>query len=140
MVRLLSILVLFAALPGCARLAAILPGQGAGAPATVVAEERGAEGAARPVPRPSVPAPETASPSMSAVAGLGDPSDPGLWVKTPLVSMAAPGRVALAAGGAAIEVELRPAGSGAPTQLSLQAMQALGAPITSLPEVTVSLP
>ena len=140
MSRLLPILVLVAVLPGCARLAAIMPGQGGGAPATVAAEGGGAERTARPLPRPSVPAPEAASPAMSAVAGLGDPSDPGLWAKTPLVSMAVRGRVALAAGGTAIDVELRPAGPGAPTQLSLQAMQALGVPITSLPEVTVSLP
>jgi len=73
----------------------------------------------------------------TVVASLGNPADPGFWLETALVSSVTQGRVEL--GGRSVAVELRPiageAGSGA--RLSLPAMRALEAPLTSLPEITV---
>lgn len=74
------------------------------------------------------------------VASLGDAAEPGLWLKTPLVTQEGPGRVTYPATGKSAVVMLIPiegpltAGS----RLSLQAMQALGAPLTDLPEIEVS--
>jgi len=72
------------------------------------------------------------------IASLGDISRPGLWAETPLVGTKRPGRLELP-GGPSIEVELRPNGQalGAGTQLSLEAMQALGVSLTDLPELLV---
>ena len=69
----------------------------------------------------------------TAVASLGDATDPGLWVKTPLVSAVTQGRVAYPAKGTTTLVELRP-GTGA-TQVSLAALRLLDAPLTDLPTV-----
>ncbi|TRD16438.1 D-galactarate dehydratase [Palleronia caenipelagi] len=72
----------------------------------------------------------------TAQAALGDPTDPGLWLKTGLVSSPQPGRVQ-AANGQSVLVELRPVpGDGGPT-MSLAAMQALQVPLTDIPVVTV---
>ncbi|MCU4653676.1 D-galactarate dehydratase [Roseibacterium sp. SDUM158016] len=73
-----------------------------------------------------------------AVASLGDASVPGLWLETPLVSAEGPGRV-IGPDGRTIVVTLRPSGGGPGTgsRLSLQAMQALGLDLASLPTVTV---
>ncbi|MBE1284874.1 MAG: hypothetical protein GJ676_16300 [Rhodobacteraceae bacterium] len=73
------------------------------------------------------------------VAGLGDPAKPGLWLETPLVNAARPGRVVLDSSGASVQVTLLPLNT-APTagsRLSLDAMRALGAPLTELVELTV---
>jgi hypothetical protein len=73
------------------------------------------------------------------VASLGDPGQPGLWLETPLVSVAQPGRVILSATGRSAELELRPSGGapGSGSRMSLAAMQAVGAPLTGLPELQV---
>ena len=95
----------------------------AGAPATVIA---------------SPPAAGADGFLGETLAGLGAPAERGLWLATGLVSAAGPGRV-VAASGQAIAVELRPSGA-APTagsQISLQAMQALGLPLGDLASLRV---
>lgn len=75
----------------------------------------------------------------TTVASLGDPTEGGFWLKTPLVQAEAPGRVVYPGTGEAVEVELRPSGTepGGGSQISLAAMRALGASLTGLPEVEV---
>jgi hypothetical protein len=70
----------------------------------------------------------------TAVVALGPPVDQGLWLSSPLVRAVVPGRV-VTASGQSLAVELRPGTGGA--LLSLAAFQALGLPLTDLPEVTV---
>lgn len=73
----------------------------------------------------------------SQIVSLGDPTEPGLWVKTDLVQAEQFGTVVIA-GGQPMQVTLRPLeGSGSP-QISLAALRLLGASLTSLPEVTLS--
>ncbi|RBW44499.1 D-galactarate dehydratase [Loktanella sp. D2R18] len=71
------------------------------------------------------------------IASLGPPTEPGIWLKTPLVDAVTPGRVGY--GGTSVNLELRPSGgeAGAGSQISLAAMRLLGVPLTSLPELTV---
>ena len=72
------------------------------------------------------------------VASLGDPAEPGLWVKTPLVSEQTAGRVEYPATGKSAVVELRPTGtSSGGSQISLAAMRLLDAPLTDLPRLVV---
>lgn len=74
----------------------------------------------------------------STIASLGDPTDPGFWLKTGLVSALTPGRVETR-GGASANLELRPSGAevNAGSQISLPAMRVLDVPLTDLPELTV---
>ena len=74
------------------------------------------------------------------VAGLGDPSRPGLWLETPLVQSEGQGRVRLLSGGASVVVTLLPAPGPATagSRLSLSAMRQLGAPLSDLVELEVS--
>lgn len=73
------------------------------------------------------------------IASLGDPTDPGMWIRTPLVSKASKGRVVYPANGKAVQLELIPiegprtAGS----RMSLAALRVIEAPLTGLPEVEV---
>lgn len=71
------------------------------------------------------------------VVALGPPAEQGIWLSTALVTEVTQGRITTAEG-KSLAIELRP-GSGA-ALLSLAAYQALGLPLTSLPEVTVFLP
>lgn len=73
------------------------------------------------------------------IASLGAVGEPGFWLKTPLVTAPAKGRVEYAATGAATAVELIPlaAEPGAGSRISLAAMRLIGAPLTGLPEVRV---
>ncbi|WP_306155602.1 hypothetical protein [Roseovarius sp. MMSF_3281] len=73
------------------------------------------------------------------IASLGAPGQPGIWMKTPLVTTPGKGRVDDPASGATIAVELIPldAPRGAGSQLSLAAMRLLGVGLTELPEVKV---
>lgn len=77
--------------------------------------------------------------TASTVAGLGDPTVPGLWMETPLVKSEQKARVR-SAGGAEVTLILRPiAGeASAGSRLSIDAMRALGAPLTELVELQVS--
>ena len=73
----------------------------------------------------------------STVASLGDPTDPGIWLSTPLVSALTPGRVAWQ--GNSVNLELRPSGgaAGSGSEISLAAMRLLEVPLTDLPTVEV---
>jgi hypothetical protein len=71
------------------------------------------------------------------IASLGPPTEPGIWLKTPLVDAVVQGRVDY--NGMSVNLELRPS-DGAPgsgSQISLAAMRLIGAPLTSLPKLTV---
>lgn len=69
------------------------------------------------------------------VASLGSPADPGIWIKTPLVSSLVRGRVEVVATGKSANIELRPGDGG--TQISLPAMRLLEIPLTDLPELVL---
>lgn len=72
------------------------------------------------------------------VASLGNAADPGLWIKTPLVYEQVAGRIEYPATGKSAVVELRPTGtSSGGSQVSLPAMQLIGAPLTGLPTLVV---
>ncbi|TXB70099.1 hypothetical protein FQV27_06885 [Paracoccus aurantiacus] len=74
----------------------------------------------------------------TSVASLGDATEGGFWVKSPLVKAEGKGRVVNIANGKSANVDLKPlAGSGAGSQLSLAAMQAIGAGLTDLPDIEV---
>lgn len=72
------------------------------------------------------------------VASLGDPTETGFWMKTPLVSSETPGRVQ-AQNGQSVQVTLIPIDgpASAGSRLSLSAMRALGLGLTDLPTVSV---
>ena len=77
---------------------------------------------------------ETGGAKLGTVtATLGSPTDPGIWVKTPLVDAVTMGKVDY--NGTTINVELRPA-DGA-TQISLPAMRLLNAPLAGLITIDV---
>ncbi len=73
----------------------------------------------------------------TTIATLGPPAEPGIWLKTGLVSQLTPGRAEYQ--GKTINIELRPSGgsAGSGSQMSLAAMRLIEAPLTSLPEITV---
>jgi hypothetical protein len=68
------------------------------------------------------------------VVALGPPTEQGLWLSSELVKEVTQGRIETAAG-KSLTLELRPGTGGA--LLSLAAFQALGLPLTDLPEVTL---
>jgi hypothetical protein len=72
-------------------------------------------------------------------ASLGSPTDPGIWLKTPLVSALTAGRVEYPANGNTVNIELRPSGgaAGSASQISLAAMRLLEIPLTELADITV---
>ena len=72
----------------------------------------------------------------TTVASLGDPADPGLWLATPLVAEARPGRLVYPETGESVLVELRPVEGGA-SRISLPAIRLLGAPLAGLPQIEV---
>ncbi|RVV96942.1 hypothetical protein EKE94_16520 [Mesobaculum littorinae] len=71
------------------------------------------------------------------VASLGDPTDPGLWVKTPLVSETRSGRIEYPSTGKSASVELRPRGGSGGSEVSLAALRLIDAPLTDLPTLVV---
>ena len=73
------------------------------------------------------------------IASLGAVAEPGIWMKTPLVSAPAKGRVDYPAKGTSVVLDLIPLEGerGAGSQLSLAAMRLLEANLTDLPEVRV---
>ena len=75
----------------------------------------------------------------TTIATLGSPTEPGIWLKTPLVTELSEGQVTF--GDKTINIELRPSGgaSGSGSQMSLAAMRLINAPLTGLSDVTVSL-
>lgn len=74
----------------------------------------------------------------TTIASLGDPTEPGLWLKTPLVGETRAGKIETAGGQSAL-VQLIPldAPRGAGSQMSIAAFQALGLTLTDLPTLTV---
>ena len=98
----------------------------------------------RPLRRPdfSTRAPDAPEPAprsgATTLAGLGDPTQPGLWLRTGLVSAVQAGRVTTEAG-RTLDLELRPSGGdpGSGSQISLAAMQALGLPLAALASLRV---
>ncbi len=75
------------------------------------------------------------------VVSLGAASEPGLWLKTPLVTAEAQGRVTNPATGQSSLVTLLPL-EGPPTggsRMSLAALRLIGASLTDLTEVEVAL-
>lgn len=75
----------------------------------------------------------------TTVASLGDPSQAGFWVKTPLVRSETSGRVVNPANGKSANVRLIPLGGPASggSQVSLPALQMLGVSLTDLPTLEV---
>lgn len=82
-----------------------------------------------------------ASGPQRTIAGLGDPSKPGLWLETPLVAQETQGQVRVVSTGATTQVTLIPV-PGAQTagsHLSLSAMRALNASLSDLIELIVTV-
>ncbi|MCU9838532.1 hypothetical protein OEZ49_12205 [Ruegeria sp. WL0004] len=77
--------------------------------------------------------------ARQTIAGLGDPTIPGRWMETTLVSQERNGRVVVRKTGATAHVTLIPVAGdpGAGSRLSLEAMRALLAPIDELVELDV---
>lgn len=96
---------------------------------TTTAEQRVA--AARPAERAETRLGTT-------VASLGNPSEGGFWIRTPLVTERAMGRIVNPANGRSSQVELIPLTSGGSgSQVSLPALQLLGVSLTDLPTLEV---
>ena len=70
---------------------------------------------------------------------LGSAADPGIWLKTALVSELQMGRAVSATNGNSVNLELRPSGgeAGSASQMSLAAMRLLEIPLTALADVEV---
>ncbi len=73
------------------------------------------------------------------IASLGNVAKPGFWLETPLVSEPVRGRVVYPVTGKSVAVDLIPIDgpSTGGSRISLPAIRLLGAPLTSLPELTV---
>lgn len=94
-----------------------------------------------PEMEPSAP-PQKVSAGASlgiTVATLGDATQQGIWLKTPLVSTAQQGILVSIETGQRVQAELIPI-PGEPTagsRISLQGMRALGLPLTALAQIEV---
>ena len=77
----------------------------------------------------------------TTVASLGSPTEPGFWLKTPLVKVEAAGRVTNKANGKSSAVTLIPIDGPATggSRLSLPAMRLIEASLTDLTELEVTL-
>ena len=73
------------------------------------------------------------------VGSLGNPAEPGFWLKTPLVSAPAKGRVEYPSNGKSVSVDLIPIDGPktAGSRVSLAALRLLGAPLTGLPDLII---
>lgn len=87
----------------------------------------------------AAPVPSAEARLGRTVATLGSPADPGFWLETPLTDRVRPGRVTAVAGGASVNVELRPidAPPGAGSRISLPALKVLNIGLTGLHELDV---
>lgn len=96
-----------------------------------------------PEQRAAASAPATAGGRAlgTTVASLGSATEPGLWIKTPLVEAEAQGRVTNPATGKSSTVTLIPiAGSAtAGSRMSLAALRLIGASLTDLTTVELSI-
>lgn len=134
--RNLLIPITFALLPGCNL---IQNGSGAADPVLLPPESVDTVALDGVVASPVEEGAPAFSGTASTVAGLGDPTEPGLWMETPLVTANQTARVRSATG-AEVTLTLRPiAGeASAGSRLSIDAMRALGVPLTELVELQVS--
>ena len=75
----------------------------------------------------------------ATIGSLGNPAEPGFWMKTPLVSTPSKGRVEYPATGKSVAVDLIPieGPKTAGSRVSLAALRLLGAPLTGLPDLIV---
>ena len=75
----------------------------------------------------------------TTVASLGDATQGGFWMRTPLVKAAGKGRIVNPANGKSVNVDLIPLGgpASAGSQVSLPALTTLGIGLTDLPTVEV---
>ena len=87
----------------------------------------------------AVPEPAGETSLGTTLATLGDPSDPGIWLLTPLVSELVMGRVEVPGTGKTAVMELRPSGGepGSGSEISLPAMRLLEIPLTAIQELAV---
>ncbi len=70
------------------------------------------------------------------VASLGDPTMPGFWIMTPLVSEESAGRLEFPEKGTRVDVTLLPSQGGS-ARVSLAALRLLQAPLADLSEIDV---
>lgn len=131
-----------AAAPPPVEAAAVRPApRPANAPISLGTEARSAEAldgsTAAERAAASASAPPAGGPLGTTIASLGDPTEQGFWLKTPLVKAPQKGKVVL--GDKTVEVDLIPTGDapGSGSRISLAALRLLGASLTDLPEVTV---
>ncbi|SNT74650.1 hypothetical protein [Paracoccus seriniphilus] len=85
-------------------------------------------------------APEVAETRLgSTIASLGDPTEGGFWIKTPLVKARGIGRIFNPVNGKSAKVDLIPLDGPASggSQVSLPALQLIGVSLTDLPELEV---
>lgn len=75
----------------------------------------------------------------TTIASLGDPTEGGFWIKTPLVSARGIGRIVNPANGKSAKVDLIPLDGPASggSQVSLPALQLIGVSLTDLPTIEV---
>lgn len=73
----------------------------------------------------------------TTIASLGSPSEPGVWLETPLTDTQEQGRAVWQDN--SVNLELRPSGGevGSGSEISLAAMRLLEIPLTDLPEISV---
>lgn len=167
MTRIFIIITLVLSVAGCSNLAARL-GIGQGPQGTSATGTAGQQGAGTVLaPATAAPPPPTAARTADAldtttaeqraaaaapataptralgttVASLGSPTEPGLWLKTPLVQAEAQGRVTNPATGKSSLVTLIPIDgpNTAGSRMSLAALRLIGASLTDLTEVEVAL-
>ena len=85
-------------------------------------------------------APETGEKKLgNTIGSLGNPAEPGFWLKTPLVNAPTKGRLEYPGTGKSVAVDLIPI-EGPKTggsRVSLAALRLLGASLTGLPELVV---
>lgn len=119
----------------------VLAGCAVGGPSTAPAPKPQATPQAAP-PASGVakaePAPQRRLPGTT-IASLGNAAQPGLWMRTPLVTATMRGRVTDPATGLAVVLDLIPldAAPGAGSRMSLGAYQSLNLPLTALPQLRV---
>lgn len=85
-------------------------------------------------------APEVAEVKLgNTIASLGDPTEGGFWIKTPLVKARGIGRIVNPANGKSAKVDLIPLDGPASggSQVSLPALQLIGVSLTDLPTIEV---
>lgn len=137
-----SLLIIPLCLAGCGQLPeASSSGAKSADPSDSIVVDPGADGQAEATSEEEeASSTQAVGPLGRTVASLGNASEPGLWLKTPLVANKGPGRVTYPMTGRSTAVTLIPieGPATAGSRLSLQAMQALGASLTDLPEIEVS--